>query len=646
MGRYTINEIVIKNLKHFKGDFPIELEGKNLLLYGENGSGKSSIYWALHMFYQSCLKAPDSTGAGKYFDPDNAQNLRNAYADRSADAGVVITFQTGGAGGGRIYSDTNRLIDTTATSSNQFMRMSLRSSDFMSYKSLSSLYDFRNSQLCDLTTLFEREIYPTMDFSESLTDLDGIDQHTTNISDWWNAMAYYLDILPRRSADSRVFVVNDPKYAKYVELLRKFNDSMEMFLSDICLRANRVLRDDFKAPYEVELEYERAEFNRIIRRPGARRSHRDNWFDRPVIILKMKWIDAQISTVDHKLKVEHPQSFFNEAKLTIAAFAIRLAIIEMKYAGGADCAPIICIDDLLISLDMGNRIPMAERILQCTNDYQLLIFTHDKALYNLFMDLIPEDERKANWLCKEMYNVLDDLNISTSSNPHLCDSQSYMEKAKVAWYRHDIPAAVNYLRKEAEKQLKRLYPKNMQTPVNQGWMSLGIMLEIMPDFVKLYSLPENPIRHMNYFRSRLLNPLSHDDFAAPVYSNELKTCIEELTELTKYEKKELVTKDDILSTGFEITMTNGTTAMTVKFQCVEIWDCCFRTGIPTSRYYKNVDVKVVRSSNRRVVKIKDSVPLNEVYELIYTHLGYTKRTTPKLEDVVTRLTDGKLLRDI
>ena len=50
-----ITEIEIKNFKAFYGTYPINLRksGKNLLVYGENGSGKSSLYFALKLFLES-----------------------------------------------------------------------------------------------------------------------------------------------------------------------------------------------------------------------------------------------------------------------------------------------------------------------------------------------------------------------------------------------------------------------------------------------------------------------------------------------------------------------------------------------------------------------------------------------------------------
>ena len=42
-----INRIKLSNYKFFYGDFELSFNGNNVLLYGENGSGKSSIYKAL-----------------------------------------------------------------------------------------------------------------------------------------------------------------------------------------------------------------------------------------------------------------------------------------------------------------------------------------------------------------------------------------------------------------------------------------------------------------------------------------------------------------------------------------------------------------------------------------------------------------------
>ena len=64
---WRINNIRIKNFKFFKDEFVLNVNGKHLLLYGENGSGKSSIYWSFYTHYQSCYKLPIHEEAQKYF---------------------------------------------------------------------------------------------------------------------------------------------------------------------------------------------------------------------------------------------------------------------------------------------------------------------------------------------------------------------------------------------------------------------------------------------------------------------------------------------------------------------------------------------------------------------------------------------------
>ena len=50
-----IETIKINNYKAFYGNHEIKLSGKNLLVYGENGSGKSSFYNALNIFFIKLL---------------------------------------------------------------------------------------------------------------------------------------------------------------------------------------------------------------------------------------------------------------------------------------------------------------------------------------------------------------------------------------------------------------------------------------------------------------------------------------------------------------------------------------------------------------------------------------------------------------
>ena len=73
-----LHKIEITNFKAFR-QFTLPLEGRHLLVYGDNGAGKSSLYWSLYTFLQSARKPTlGDAGIAKYFDP--------ATDDASSDA--------------------------------------------------------------------------------------------------------------------------------------------------------------------------------------------------------------------------------------------------------------------------------------------------------------------------------------------------------------------------------------------------------------------------------------------------------------------------------------------------------------------------------------------------------------------------------
>jgi DNA repair exonuclease SbcCD ATPase subunit len=78
---YRIDKIVLHNFKFFYGEKEIRFDRKHVLIYGENGSGKSAIYWALYTFFQSVFKT-DPRQVQKYFLPitKSPESIKNRYA--------------------------------------------------------------------------------------------------------------------------------------------------------------------------------------------------------------------------------------------------------------------------------------------------------------------------------------------------------------------------------------------------------------------------------------------------------------------------------------------------------------------------------------------------------------------------------------
>ncbi len=121
-----IKKITLNNFKFFNGDNTIELNRKNLLLYGENGSGKSSIYWALYTFLQSVLKE-DRKDIKKYFDTDKSENLVNRFAPDGAESKIAIQFEDGEGS----LSEKSISKDTINTRTGNLIKEANQSSDLI-----------------------------------------------------------------------------------------------------------------------------------------------------------------------------------------------------------------------------------------------------------------------------------------------------------------------------------------------------------------------------------------------------------------------------------------------------------------------------------------------------------------------------------
>lgn len=90
-----IKEISIQNFKAFQREQVFPVNGKHVLVYGNNGSGKSSLFWALYTLLQSSIKTNEDVQ--KYFkkykvsDKKTHQTLKNVFMDEAEDSFIKLT---------------------------------------------------------------------------------------------------------------------------------------------------------------------------------------------------------------------------------------------------------------------------------------------------------------------------------------------------------------------------------------------------------------------------------------------------------------------------------------------------------------------------------------------------------------------------
>lgn len=534
-----IQSITLRNFKYFYGEEKeqpqnkIELNQNNLLLYGENGSGKSSIYWALYTHLQSCLK--EDKHIEKYFDLTHPQNLRNRFAKDEDHSAIILEIVSPS---GTITKEISNKKLETNTSSDTTINKIIAGSDFINYKYLSKIYDFRNSEEIDLFPMFEQEVLMFLDFEESYTDNQGNLSKSTLASDWWGFICEAPKTLPKNKTNTKPNQSSD-EYKRYKHTtIPKFIELLKRFLSNITNKANKNLKEEFNEVFEVNFDIDQitCEFNKKL----STRS-RDGKVHSPKIPLKIKFNHDKLD--ESKKEIEKPHTFLNEARLTAIALAIRLAMLEERLYD-PNSASLLVLDDLLLSLDMSHRDKVLDIILKKVDEYQILILTHDRAFYNLCKRRIEyrtKSTDKHQWEFKEMYQSI--VKGSSIPCPFIPEKKNYLDLAKKYLYEFDYPACANYLRKESERVLKALLPKNktifLKEEGEEGTrpLMLDVLISNFEQFYISIGGDYTPFEKLKEHKDILMNPLSHDNIDTPVYKQELITCIEIIEKLNLLELK-------------------------------------------------------------------------------------------------------------
>lgn len=536
-----IKSIHIKNFKFFGDVEPIELNGLNLLLYGENGSGKSTIYNALYTLLEAASKKAD--GIQKYFLPltdDNSESLLHIHAKQDDKSFIEVIDDS---------NKTYRLskTDTNLCENKQFME-SQRVCDFINYKAIFAFQSTRNSQPTDLHDVFERSVIPYL----TCSSYRFMGRDISTLADLFKAY-YNEDALKRANVKGKpVIYRNEQPYKKdYVGLEKHINKELNELVDYI----NEQLPDILEAlgyKFNAELKYE-----------TLWHIKHDNWLDfKPFKI----WL--RVDEYEGKklsAPITHPNVFLNEAKMSALAFAIRWAIFTKRPSNTAepDALYLLLLDDLMISLDMGNREKLIDFLLSSSNDkYQILFFTHDRNLYNFVDYKINQHKQHNLWIKKEMYVGMHKKKEYPVIIDGSCDS---LEKAKKYFRGRDYVVASLYLRKAIEEYIQEYLPDEYCKNADGRFVDLNTL---WARFVKMTNqIPQSILEAFDQSRLLVLNPSVHyQRLSLPVYKGELVKAfhlVEELRALPLEIKILLLTK------GSKLTFKHPTENYTFEFTVLQ-----------------------------------------------------------------------------
>jgi hypothetical protein len=205
--------------------------------------------------------------------------------------------------------------------------------------------------------------------------------------------------------------------------------------------------------------------------------------------------------------IDRPQSFLNEGKLTAIALSIRFTILDKRPT--KPNLKVLAFDDLLISLDMENRMDVLRLIFKLyENDYQLFFFTHDWGFYEEVKRYTEQDTK--DWTYLEFNEIVGDKSLSFK------DGKSLMQKAKRYFEDQDYEACALALRKLGETVVENFLTKKMNIVFDKkAFVSFGQKLNEAKNAIDKanYSKFQQLILY-NDFTDPVLKKISENDFTA------------------------------------------------------------------------------------------------------------------------------------
>jgi hypothetical protein len=461
-----IQKIELTNYKAFLGTHKIQVGGKNLFIYGENGSGKSSLYYALKDFFQSSTE-------DIYLD-----ELENVFVaeEKKGRIAIKVTFKPDCEGNKRqktygfdaSKNDTRTAADTSIRDGNKLK-------SFLTYKHLLGIHHLKKDEQINLFDLLVNGVLKH--FKYSLTG-------GKELGELW---ADFETSIAKRTGKSFPMTKKKPEVKAAIKV---FNEAFgELFNPDspeYILKHARPILEQFKHNIEIDLSYTQLRPNTEFTAVEGADVH-----------LKLKYAGKE---------VDKPHLFLNEARLSAIALSIYLGMIK-RHIQGIPCKTLF-LDDVFIGLDISNRLPLLKILESEFPEYQIFITTYDKPWFEYAKGSL---EQHGGWKTLEFYAR--DCHDGTQI-PMVVDCPDLLTKAKAHLDACDYKAAAVYARSAFEKIIQKhcvrrkeiIYkPRLKDYTTEDFWNAIKDDLQVaVRDDVETYrSLVLNAFSHYNTERHEI-----------------------------------------------------------------------------------------------------------------------------------------------
>jgi len=367
--RLKIKKLRICDFRAFAGPETVEfeLDGKNLLVYGENGAGKSSVFHALNELF--VLRGPGRGSRKRRF-----AEFKNRFSSVGPEVGFVeIEFDDGKAAAkwNNSQHPVDRVEATISRAAKPIDRRILGAAfqkAILDYRSLlATNYQHGDGEI----NLFEVCI------EVLLRDYRTLPYGTNErLVLRWRALLAMLDRPQIREADKE----------EITKAALVFTEGLREAIEALLPKANELL---------VELGWEDVKLVSLTT-PGVTynnsKTKGGRAFDGCVVAPEITFRGQ---------KVETPQTFLNEARLSALALAIYFAGRQVCTETLQEDTPrLIVLDDVLIGLDQSNRMPVLRMLDKHFPDWQVVLLTHDRVWYEMARFHLAD---RTDWASVEMF---------------------------------------------------------------------------------------------------------------------------------------------------------------------------------------------------------------------------------------------------
>lgn len=318
-----ITQIELNNFRGFYSDHTIKLRGgKSLLVLGENGSGKSSLYFALKDFFDAYEHKLDITRTP----------YRNLFA-KTDETSVKLQID-----GGNTYewSNTNNSPHNLTSQNLDIVK------GFIDYKNLLQTYFFQQKN--DRVNIFDFIV------DDVLAEYQPLSSKTT-IKELWTAV---VTNIPKRNTALQLQSLS--------ALIATFNSNLTYSLRELEKQAQAIL-DEFEMKLTLNLNFGGVNYNKA-------KSFKDKAIDNKLVNLRVKFREQDR---------ENHHQYLNEAKLSAIAIVLYFSAFLIRPEGKLK---ILALDDVLIGLDIANREFVLKIVDKYFKDFQVFIFTYDEVWFD------------------------------------------------------------------------------------------------------------------------------------------------------------------------------------------------------------------------------------------------------------------------